>query len=316
MTVVFADLSGYTAVAERMDPEAVKSLVDRSLQRLGEEVDRFGGRVDKYIGDNVMAVFGAPVAHEDDAERAVRAALGMQDAMAEINERLGATHGVNLALRVGVNTGEVVAGAVGDGYTVIGDTVNVAARLQSAAQPGSVTVGERTFRATSQAIEYQELEPLTLKGKAEPVPAWEAVGVADRAAGAPRRSSARRRSSGATDKLELLRSIYERVGARAPAAPGDRDRPGRGRQVAPAPRAGAPACASATRRPPSARAAACPYGSGIVYWALGEVIRAEAGIVDGDSAEEAWEKLLGDGRGPDDVLVLASRPSRPSAARP
>ena len=141
MTVVFADLSGYTAVAERMDPEAVKSLVDRALRRLGEEVDRFGGRVDKYIGDNVMAVFGAPIAHEDDAERAVRAALGMQDAMAEINESLGATHGVNLALRVGVNTGEVVAGAVGDGYTVIGDTVNVAARLQSAAQPGSVTVG-------------------------------------------------------------------------------------------------------------------------------------------------------------------------------
>ena len=145
MTVVFADLSGYTAVAERMDPEAVKSLVDRALRRLGEEVDRYGGRVDKYIGDNVMAVFGAPIAHEDDAERAVRAALGMQDAMSEINESLGATHGVNLALRVGVNTGEVVAGAVGDGYTVIGDTVNVAARLQSAAQPGSVTVGERTL---------------------------------------------------------------------------------------------------------------------------------------------------------------------------
>ena len=101
MTVVFADLSGYTAVAERMDPEAVKSLVDRSLRRLGEEVDRYGGRVDKYIGDNVMAVFGAPIAHEDDAERAVRAALGMQDAMSEINESLGATHGVNLALRVG-----------------------------------------------------------------------------------------------------------------------------------------------------------------------------------------------------------------------
>jgi len=115
VTVVFADLSGYTAVAERMDPEAVKSLVDRALRRLGEEVDRFGGRVDKYIGDNVMAVFGAPIAHEDDSERAVRAALGMQDAMSEINESLGATHGVNLALRVGVNTGEVVAGAVGDG---------------------------------------------------------------------------------------------------------------------------------------------------------------------------------------------------------
>src|SRR2546421_3779746 len=89
VTVLFADLSGYTAVAERMDPEEVKSFVDRALRRLGQEVDRFGGSVDKYIGDNVMAVFGAPIAHEDDAERAVRAALGMQDAIPEINERFG-----------------------------------------------------------------------------------------------------------------------------------------------------------------------------------------------------------------------------------
>src|SRR5436190_24039091 len=138
VTVLFADLSGYTAIAERMDPEAVKSFVDRALRRLGQEVDRYGGSVDKYIGDNVMAVFGAPVAHEDDAERAVRAALGMQEAMGEINERLASSLEVNLALRVGVNTGEVVAGAIGDGYTVIGDTVNVAARLQTAARPGSV----------------------------------------------------------------------------------------------------------------------------------------------------------------------------------
>src|SRR5256885_1108364 len=180
VTVLFADLSGYTAIAERMDPEAVKSFVDRALQRLGQEVDRFGGSVDKYIGDNVMAVFGAPIAHEDDTERAVRAALGMQAAMAEINASfVGAAQaqGVNLALRVGINTGEVVAGAVGDGYTVIGDTVNVAARLQTAARPGSVTVGERTFRATSQAIEYRLLEPLSLKGKAEPGPAWAAGGL-------------------------------------------------------------------------------------------------------------------------------------------
>jgi class 3 adenylate cyclase/ribosomal protein L40E len=209
VTVVFADLSGYTAVAERMDPEAVKSLIDRALRRLGQEVDRFGGSVDKYIGDNVMAVFGAPIAHEDDAERAVRAALGMQAAMGEINESLGESHGVNLALRVGVNTGEVVAGAVGDGYTVIGDTVNVAARLQTAAQPGSVTVGERTFRATREAIEYTLLEPLTLKGKAEPVPAWEAVGVM--AAQPVRRTGVETPLVGRADKLELLESVYERV---------------------------------------------------------------------------------------------------------
>jgi len=290
VTVVFADLSGYTAVAERMDPEAVKSLVDRSLQRLGEEVDRFGGRVDKYIGDNVMAVFGAPVAHEDDAERAVRAALGMQDAMGEINERLGATHGVNLALRVGVNTGEVVAGAVGDGYTVIGDTVNVAARLQAAANPGSVTVGERTFRATNQAIEYRELEPLTLKGKSEPVAAWEAVGLT-MAQPARRAGLGRTPLVGRGDKLELLGSIYERA-----------EREGRPHLITVMGQAGVGKSRLrhelerhlGERHPaPTFREGRClPYGSGIVYWALGEVIRAEAGIVDGDTGEQAWEKLL------------------------
>src|SRR5437870_4034756 len=131
VTVLFADLSGYTAVAEQLDHETVKALTERCLTRLSAEVERFGGHVDKYIGDNVMALFGAPVAHEDDSERAVRAALGMQAAMREINERLAATQDVTFALRVGVNTGEVVAGAVGDGYTVMGDTVNVAARLQA-----------------------------------------------------------------------------------------------------------------------------------------------------------------------------------------
>src|SRR5436305_14224918 len=133
VTVLFADRSGYTAVSEGMDPERVKALVDGALRRLASEVERFGGTVDKYIGDNVMALFGAPVAHEDDAERAVRAAVAMQEAMGEVNAELAETHGVALALRVGVNTGEVVAGAVGDAYTVIGDTVNVAARLPSAA---------------------------------------------------------------------------------------------------------------------------------------------------------------------------------------
>src|SRR5919197_3714967 len=288
VTVVFADLSGYTAVAETMDPEAVKSLVERCLRRLGEEVERFGGRVDKYIGDNVMAVFGAPVAHEDDAERAVRAALGMQAAMAEINENLGASHGANLALRVGVNTGEVVAGAIGDGYTVIGDTVNVAARLQTAAQPGTVTVGERTFRATSEAIEYHPLEPLTLKGKADPVPAWEAVGLI--AAQPVRRTGAETPLVGRADKLELLESTYERVAReRRPhlvtvigqAGVGkSRLRLELGRRLA------------SREEPPTFREGRClPYGSGIVYWALAEVIRAESGIVDGDSADEASVKL-------------------------
>src|SRR5439155_26973608 len=137
----------------------------------------------------------------------VRAALGMQEAMGEINERIAATQGVNLALQVGVNTGEVVAGAIGDGYTVIGDTVNVAARLQTAAQPGSVTVGERTFRATREAIEYRPLEPLSLKGKAELVPAWEAIVLF--AAQPIRRAAFSETPLGCrADKREVLESLY------------------------------------------------------------------------------------------------------------
>ena len=118
-TIVFADLSGYTAAAERMDPEAVKTLVGRTLRVLGEQIERFGGSIDKFIGDNVMGVFGAPVAHEDDPERAVRAGLAMQDAMEDANRQSREKYGVGFSLRVGINSGEVMAGAVGDRYTVM-----------------------------------------------------------------------------------------------------------------------------------------------------------------------------------------------------
>jgi class 3 adenylate cyclase/predicted ATPase len=289
VTVLFADLSGYTAVAERMDPEAVKALVDRALMRLGQEVERYGGTVDKYIGDNVMAIFGAPVAHEDDAERAVRAGLGMQAAMEEIND--GLPSGVHFDLRVGVNTGEVLAGAVGASYTVTGDTVNVAARLQSAARPGSVTVGERTMRATLAAVRYERLEPLALKGKSEPVPAWEAAEViAEHAVGrtAPARESP---LVGRDNELATLEAIYERVerdciphlvtlvgeaGVGKSRVLRELERRLCGRPDAPAFHTGR----------------CLPYGAGIVFWALGEVIRAGCGIVDSDSAEVAWGKLL------------------------
>jgi class 3 adenylate cyclase/tetratricopeptide (TPR) repeat protein len=290
VTVVFADLSGYTAVAERMDPEAVKALVDRTLRRLGEEVERFGGQVDKYIGDNVMAIFGAPVAHEDDAERAVRAALGMQAAMGEINVRLGRDwEGVSFELRVGVNTGEVLAGRVGESYTVIGDTVNVAARLQAAGRPGSVTVGERTRRATAGAIAYDALEPLDLKGKAEPVPAFEVTGAL---AVPPARHRAAREAPlvGRRDELALLESVYARV---------ERERRPHLVTVVGAAGVGKSRLLRELddrlqqhEPPPNIRQGRClPYGSSIVFWALGEVVKAECGIVDTDPAEVAWQKL-------------------------
>ena len=203
-----------------MDPEAVKTLVDRALMRLGAEVARYGGTVDKYIGDNVMALFGAPLAHEDDAERAVRAGLGMQAAMAEVNAEL--PPGVHFDLRVGINTGEVLAGAVGESYTVTGDTVNVASRLQSAARPGSVTVGQRTMRATSNVVSTRSSSPCDLKGKAEPV-----AGLG----GGAGRGRARRAPPGARPGVPTrgprrgdrhARDPLRASGARGRAAPGDR----------------------------------------------------------------------------------------------
>ena len=286
MTVLFADLSGYTAVAERMDPEAVKTLVERALRRLGDEVKRYGGTVDKYMGDNVMALFGAPVAHEDDAERAVRAALGMQAAMGEVNEAL--PEGVSFALRVGINTGEVLAGSVGDDYTVVGDTVNTASRLQSVGRPGVITVGERTFRATSDAIHYEELEPLTLRGKAEPVPAWQAAGL--KSAHALGRAGPTRETPlvGRDYELGTLASLHERV-----------LREGRPHLVTLIGEAGVGKSRLLSEfgrhvgeGPAALRTGRClPYGSAIVFWALGEVIREECGVVDVDSSEEAWSKL-------------------------
>ena len=211
-TVLFADISGYTAIAEQLDPEVTKSLVDRALKRLSREVTDRGGHIDKLIGDNVMAIFGAPVAHEDDPERAVRAGLAMQSAMSEVNadlEARAASRGIELTLRVGINSGEVLAGAVGDQYTVIGDAVNVAARLETESTVGAVTVGESTRRSTTAAIEYRELEPLRLKGKSQPIPAWEAMRPLD--------SEATHASSrvagpfiGRDEELALLASLFER----------------------------------------------------------------------------------------------------------
>ncbi len=282
VTVLFADISGYTAMAERMDAELVKAMVERCLRRLGEEVERFGGTVDKFIGDNVMATFGAPVAHEDDAERAVRAALAMHGAIKEIDPVL--------QLRVGINTGDVLAGSLGGGgYTVIGDTVNVAARLQAAAEIGSITVGEATMRATGTAVEYRELEPLRLKGKAELVPAFVAEGLVTTT---PRRQSVGAAAPfvGRAGELDVLGSLYERV-----------VREGRAHLVTVIGQAGVGKsrllreveAMLRTREPePAIRIGHClPYGSGVVYWALGEIVRSEAAIVDGDSAEEAWTKL-------------------------
>ncbi len=288
-SVLFADLSGYTAAAERMDPEAVKALVDRTLRRLGEEIERFGGTIDKFIGDNVMGVFGAPVSHEDDPERAVRAGLAMQAAMEEANRESSERHGAVFSLRVGINSGEVMAGAVGDRYTVMGDVVNVAARLQAAGRPGSVTVGEPTFRASRGAISYEQLEPLVLKGKEEAVPAWEATGVLDE----PRRAMLRAETPliGREEEAGLLASLAERV-----------EREGRPYLVTVLGQAGVgksrllrelTESLAQSEQPPIVRQGQCTPYAGISYLALVEVLREEFALLDTDTPQEAWLKLSG-----------------------
>ncbi|MDP1819504.1 MAG: adenylate/guanylate cyclase domain-containing protein [Acidimicrobiales bacterium] len=172
VTVLFADLVGYTALSETRDPEQVKNLIDGCFEHLVADIDAFGGRVDKIIGDAIVALFGAPVAHEDDAERAVRAALRMQETLASSSVRLG----VAVQMRIGVNTGEVLVGALRSGgdYTAMGDVVNTANRLQTAALPGQVLVGAATHAATHRVLRYEELPPIDAKGREELVPAWSA----------------------------------------------------------------------------------------------------------------------------------------------
>ncbi|SCL62107.1 Tetratricopeptide repeat-containing protein [Micromonospora citrea] len=179
VTVLFGDLSDFTSWSEDLDPERVGAVTDRVLAALAGAVKTFGGHVDKLTGDGIMAVFGAPVTHEDDAERAVRAALSMQRAVRRVldDERGG---GAPLGLRVGLNTGDVIAGIqAAIEYTVIGDTVNTAARLADAAAVGAVYAGARTSAATRHVASWRALRPLRLKGKREPVEAYELLGLLD-----------------------------------------------------------------------------------------------------------------------------------------
>ena len=170
VTVLFADLVGFTALSEARDPEEVKRLVESAFEHLVRDVTAFGGKVDKILGDAIVALFGAPVAHEDDAERAVRAALRMQETLAEYSS----TSGAALQMRIGVNTGEVLVGALraGGDYTAMGDVVNTASRLQTMAGPDEVLVGESTYLATSEVIEFDSRGALVARGRERPVNVW------------------------------------------------------------------------------------------------------------------------------------------------
>ena len=175
MTVVFCDVTGSTALGERLDPESLRHVMARYFAAMQAAIERHGGTVEKFIGDAVMAVFGVPVVHEDDALRAVRAAAEMREALGTLNEDLERDYGTRLEARIGVNTGEVVTGT--EERLATGDPVNVAARLEQAASPGDILLGRETLRLTRDAVDVEELEPLELKGKAEGVAAYRLIAV-------------------------------------------------------------------------------------------------------------------------------------------
>src|SRR2546423_7720373 len=179
VSVLFADLSGSTPLGEWLDPEDLRRILGAFFAALARPIQRYEGTVEKYMGDAVMAVFGAPVSHEDDAERTVRAALEMQHALTLLNDWLEREHGLRLALRIGISSGEVVSGLLANdvqsAYTVVGDTVNTAQRLESIATPGAIVVGPTTYRLAARAFEFEPLGPIALKGKAQAVKAYRVV---------------------------------------------------------------------------------------------------------------------------------------------
>jgi class 3 adenylate cyclase len=209
VTVLFADLVGFTARAERLDPEDVRAILTPYFARVRSELETFGGTVEKFIGDAVMAVFGAPMAHGDDPERAVRAALAMCAAVDELNRN---DPELELKIRIAVNTGEALvsiaaSAAHGEGV-VAGDVVNTASRLQEAAPVNGILVGEETYRATRSVIRYEDAEPVVAKGKQEPVRVWRALAAS---AGPGERAAGRVAMLGRVSELAVLERIWDRV---------------------------------------------------------------------------------------------------------
>ena len=204
MTVLFADVTGSTALGERLDPESLRGVMSRYFDEMRSAVEAHEGIVEKFIGDAVMAVFGIPVVHEDDALRAVLAASRMRESLVVLNAELEGTWGARLQVRTGVNTGEVVAGDPSSGQSfVTGDAVNIAARLEQAAEPGEILLGEQTRRLVRDAVLVEPVDPLELKGKAERVPAFRLVGVTP---GAP--ALARRLDSALVGREEELAQLH------------------------------------------------------------------------------------------------------------
>ena len=285
VTVVFCDVTGSTALGEKLDPEALRRVMSRYFDAMREALERHGGTVEKFIGDAVMAVFGIPRVHEDDALRAVRAAADMREAVGRLGKELERDHGLGFAVRIGVNTGEVVAGDPSTGKALVtGDPVNVAARLEQAAAPGEVLIGEATYRLVRDSLDAERIEPLSLKGKSEGVPAMRLLRVTDALAARPRRMDAP--MIGRRRELDALRNAFERAVS---------DRACQLFTVL------APAGTGKSRLMEEFMASmgeaavlmgrCLPYGNGITYFPILEIVKQAAGLADFDAPEVIEEKV-------------------------
>jgi class 3 adenylate cyclase len=289
VTILFADLVGSTALAERLDPEHVRDVLDTYFAAMRDEIDAEGGTVEKFVGDAVMAAFGVPTAHEDDPARALRAAARMRRRLVAVNEDLGARHGVSLEVRLGVNTGEVIATVdprPGEPF-VTGDAVNAAARLQTSADPGEVLVADRTARAV-RGFRFGEARAIRVKGKAEPVLARPLEGESDDdERGVPGLTSP---LVGRDRELDLLRTVYDRVAGEArPHLVTLYGEPGVGKS-----RLTREFVAALGERAPSPlvlQGRCLPYGDGVTYWPLAEILKAHAGIDDADPPDAILAKV-------------------------
>ena len=282
VTVLFCDLSGSTALGETLDPERLRALLARYFERMKAIVERHGGSVEKFIGDAVMAVFGVPLLHEDDALRAVRAAIEMRDALPQLG----------LQGRIGVMTGEVVTGT--EERLATGDAVNVAARLEQAAQPGEVLIGQPTLTLVGDAAEVEPLQPLDLKGKTDPVPAYRLLRVRD----APERRHGAR-FVGREHELAAVREVWERVQAEQRCELvtiiGDAG-VGKSRLVAEV---------LASVEATVIRGRCLPYGEGITYWPVVEVLKQLDLLPPDEAAGAAIRSLLGESQAPSSAEEIA-----------
>ena len=286
VTILFTDVTGSTELGERLDPESMRRMLGRTFATARELIERHGGTVEKFIGDAIMAVFGVPTIHEDDALRAVRAASDLGEALERINAEMLRDHGVRLALRTGINTGEVVAGdpAAGDSF-VTGDAVNVAARLEQAAGPGEILLGEATYRLVRDAVDVEGPTELDLHGKSTPVLAYRLRGIDLDAPARLRRLDAP--LVGRVRELRLLAQAFDRVVS---------DRACQLFTVLGTAGVGKSRLVAAFLEQEAGRATVLsgrclPYGQNITFWPIAEIVRAAAAVTADDTPDVARTKV-------------------------